>query len=132
MTDEDVQVVRAAWEAWRDEGPRGILAFLHPEIEWTPAEGEPESETCRGIDAVTRLVCSWQDAFSEFRPESQEFDDAGEAVLVSLCFSARAHGGGAVMELPETHVVRVREGKIAEVSAFRTVEEARRALRRPF
>jgi hypothetical protein len=45
VTDEDVQIVRAAWGAWRDEGPRGILAFLHPEVEWTPAEGEPESET---------------------------------------------------------------------------------------
>jgi ketosteroid isomerase-like protein len=129
MSSEDVEVVRNAWAAWQRDGPQALLESCDPEIEWTVTEDEPESGTFRGIEAVTELVRSWQQAFEEFRAEPYEFEDAGDAVLVSLCFSARAHGGEAVMEVEETHVVKLRGGKIAEIREYRTMEQARKALK---
>ena len=41
--------------------------------------------------------------------------------------SGTFHGGDAVMEVDETHVVRLRGGKIAEIREYRTMEQARKA-----
>jgi ketosteroid isomerase-like protein len=130
MASEDVEVVRNAWAAWQGDG-QSILEYCDPEVEWTTAEDEPESGTFRGIAAVTELVRGWQEAFDEFRGETHAFEDAGDAVLVSLRFYARARGGDAVMEVDETHVVRLRGDKIIEIREYRTIEQARKALKRP-
>jgi ketosteroid isomerase-like protein len=127
----DAQVVRDAWARWLRDGPEAILPYLDAEIEWTPPQDEPDSATHRGRAAVVGLLTAWREAFAELRADPIEFEEVGGRVVISVVYCARAHGGDAVIETSEAHVVRLRDGKIVEVQGFRTLEQARRTLGRP-
>ena len=129
MASEHVQVVREAWTTWLRDGPHAILPYLHPEVEWTPPEDEPDSAVHRGHAAVLDLLTGWLEAFEEFRAEPLEVEEAGDFVVISVVYCARMHGGDAVIETSEVHLVKMRDGKIAEVRGFRTIEQAQRSLR---
>jgi ketosteroid isomerase-like protein len=128
----DVQVVRDAWAAWLRDGPEAILPFLHPDVEWTPPQDEPDSATHHGPAAAVGFLRAWLDAFAELRADPIEFTDAGDRVVITVVYCVRAHGAGAMIETPEVHVVALRDHKIVEVRGYRTIEQARRTLaRRP-
>jgi ketosteroid isomerase-like protein len=124
MTDDNVRIVRqllAAWEVRDDEAGR---ALLDPEIEWHPAADEPETETLHGIAEVERLLDQWVESFDDLRVEPREFIAANDCVVVPLRVTGRLRGSDSEVAIEETHVYRVRDGRIAEVWDFRTTEEA--------
>jgi ketosteroid isomerase-like protein len=98
MSQENVEAVRRAFEAWNADDLDAFLAELDPEVEWHPSI-EPALEggetTYRGHDGARK---AWEDyrggAWERLTVRIQEIRDLGESVLVlgHLDLTARTTG----------------------------------------
>ena len=55
MSDEDVSVVRAAYEAYGQGEVNRLLELVDPDLEWTyldPSMAEPQPQTCHGREQL--------------------------------------------------------------------------------
>ena len=128
MSQENVEIVQAAWEAWNAGDIGSATSAFHPEVRWHVAEDEPDAETVVGIEGVVREATSWAAAFEDFRGEPQEFIDVGERVVVLIHFRGRARETDSYVEIEETQVYLLRDRKIIEVREYRSRAEALEAV----
>lgn len=129
MSDESVDVVRAAFEAWRG-GADSLLDFLSDDIDWEVRPDLPDAGRYRGHDGFRRLSARFDDVMDDmwFRP--MELIAVGEdRVVVPLRWGGRGKGSGLPFEeRAETWVFTVADGKITRVKEFATREEALTAV----
>jgi ketosteroid isomerase-like protein len=129
MSEESVDVVRAAFDAWR--GRRDwFVEFLSEEIDWEVRPDLPDAGRYRGHDGFRRLSARFDDVMEDiwFRP--QELIAVGEnQVVVPLTWGGRGKGSGLNFEeRAETWVFTVSGGKITRVKEFATREQALTAV----
>lgn len=129
MSRENVEMVRAAANAFEEGGIEAGLAYLHPEIEWEARLDLPDSEVYKGHDGVRRLLARFTEVVDDvwFRP--REVIDAGDRVIVPIRWGGTGRASGiALEEREETWVYSFREGKIARVQEFATKGAALEAV----
>lgn len=124
MSAENVEVVRQAFRAWDANDLEAARSVVHEDIEFRAAREEPEVGAVRGVEAVASFLNQWRDTFDELRAEPLEFIDLGECVVVPLHISAHLPASEAEVTHDETHVYRLRDGKIAEIHDFHSRKEA--------
>src|SRR4051794_27681978 len=98
MAEDNVAVVRRIFEALGQRDPEPALALFADDVEWTPAQDEPETATLHGKEAMQGLWLQWMTAFDDFRWETLEYIDVGEVVLVPLKFSGKMRDSGAEVD----------------------------------
>jgi uncharacterized protein len=118
MSQENVQIVRRAIEAYGREGLDGTLRYYHPEIEWTSTGGYIEPGTYRGHEGLRRYMGSMEGEFDGLRIEPVELIDAGEQVVSSVRISGRGRASGAPVELTLISVGSVRDGMVHRVRNY--------------
>src|SRR5436309_7144032 len=128
MSQENVEIVRRALEAFAQGGLDATLRFYDPEVTWEEALDEPEAETYRGHDGLRALVEKWLVPFDDLRIEPEEFIDAGETVVMPYRFRGRERSSGNDITAPETWVFSLRDGRICEVREYRHKAEALEAV----
>jgi len=128
MSQENVEIVRRALNAFEQGGVDAILPFNAVDVTWQEAADEPEGETYRGHDGLRALVRKWLVPFDDLRIEPEEFIDAGEAVVMPYTLRARQRSSGKDITGPETWVFSLRGGKICEVRMYRHKAEALEAV----
>ena len=124
MSQENVEIVRAGYEAYNRGDVEAALATLHPSIEWWPAADEPMTDPYRGHDGYRNLVAGAREAFPDLQVEVEELSVAGGCVVACVRFSGRGRDSGVPFEIRETHVARFRDGKVIEVREYRDKDEA--------
>ena len=133
MSQRNVDLVRDSLEAFgRGEFDTAFDSF-DPEIEWTTAEDEPDSQTYVGIPAVRRFVEHLADPWADrFGPaiEFGDLIDRGDWVVAPWTGRVHGYGSGIEIDISETYAVLVRDGRIARVVEYRTVDEALDAIAR--
>jgi hypothetical protein len=108
-----VEIVKRSYAAFADGDLDGVLADLHPDIEWQQAQGLPHGGVYHGIDAVRRNIFEPLDAewWAEFAAEPSEFLDAGADVVVLGRYLGVAKGTGKLLDVPFVHVWAMKDGK---------------------
>jgi ketosteroid isomerase-like protein len=110
MSQQNVERLRAGYEAFNSGDLDTALRELHPDIElYVPETAMDAPRPVRGVDAVRRYLAP--DAFAEQRFEPEEFIDHGNVVLVRGRAWVRGRGSGIGLEQTVFHVWEVREGK---------------------
>ena len=99
MSEENVEVVRRAIEAYGREGLDGVLGYYDPEIEWTSTGDYIERATYRGHDGLRRYLGTMEGEFKDLRIEPVELIDAGEQVISSVRFTGRGKASDAPVEM---------------------------------
>ena len=128
MTETNLDLVRAGFEAFNESGVEGILRFIHPEFEAsTPPELASEPDTYRGHDGVRRYFDSFYEAMDEIRWEAHSFQQAGERVIVEFTLHARGKSTGLEFGQDAVQVWEIRDGKAIGLKLYPTLEEARAA-----
>jgi ketosteroid isomerase-like protein len=119
MSQQDVEMVRAAYEAFNRQDIPAVLATYDPSIEWTEGGGgRAPAGTFRGPEAVAQEVFALVPrSFTEFRADPERFIDAGEHVVVIGRFRGKATRG-ATLDAPFVHVQRVRNGRITRFENY--------------
>ena len=116
----NVDVIRAAYDAFERGDRDGALACCVDDVEWVQAQGLPHGGTYRGVDEVRRnvfapLAASWWDTFSA---PPDEFLDAGDTVVVLGRYRGVAKGTGRVLDVPFVHVWDMADGRCTRFRQF--------------
>jgi len=117
MSQENVEVVRAAFEAWNAGDMDALRELYDPDVITRAPEGWPEPGPFVGRDAVMRefeqLRATWDaDAVEPI----SDYIDAGERVVVRMIWHGAGVGPEANMEM--THVYTVRRRRVFFIEYF--------------
>jgi len=117
MSQENVEVVRAAFAAW-NAGDMDALRELHdPDVIARPVEGWPEPGPYMGREAVMRWFEQLRETWDADALELiSDFIDVGDRVAVRWIWHGAGHGPEANVEA--TSVLTVRKGKVIGVEQF--------------
>ena len=129
MSQENVDIARAAFEAWNAGELQDVPSYFHPELVYHPRADEPDPSPHVGRDAYERLMYGFIDSFSEVTFEVLELIDAGDHVIVSTVLHAVPHGqGNASVRDTYVFVHKLRDGKVVRYEWFHEPTEASEAL----
>ena len=128
MAQEVLAMVRAGYEAFNRGDVEASLATLHPDLEWWPAGDEPITDPYRGHDGYRKLVTGIREAVPDLQIDVEELFAAGDCVVACLRFWGQGRDSGVPVEIRETHVARLRDGKVIEVREYREKEAALEAV----
>jgi len=113
MSQENVEVVQAALEAWGRGGFDALAEFCDTGIDWRAAEGAPDDAgPIHGLDAMRAYMQDWLDDFDELSLEFEELIDAGEQVVAVQRLSGRGKASGIETKIRFAVVYTIRNGKI--------------------
>jgi ketosteroid isomerase-like protein len=125
MSQENVEIVRAALETTSIRDIDGVIERLDPEVRFDLSERVFNPGIYEGHDGFRRFVQEIDEVWEDFRIEPLEFIDAGEdKVVVSYLVHARGKGSGVDVELPSTSVYTLRRGKLIEARMYREHRDA--------
>jgi ketosteroid isomerase-like protein len=133
MSKENVEIVRAAFEAWNagELQLQDVLSHFHPELVYHPRADEPDPSPHVGRDAYERLLYGFVDSFSEVTFEVLELIDVGDHVIASTVLHAVLRGQGSAsagVSDPYVFVYKLRDGLVVEGWEYRTKQEALEAV----
>jgi ketosteroid isomerase-like protein len=129
---EGINVAAIDWDV---EAIREILGRAYsPDVELRTLEsgiGSGVGEFYRGSDGVVRYLREWLEPFSEYHVENLDYIEAGDCVLVPSRQWGVGSGSGARVEIELTILYELRDGQIARVHQYDTLEEALEAAGLP-
>jgi ketosteroid isomerase-like protein len=128
MSEENVEVVRAAYEAFARDGLDRFLEHFTDDVEYRVLAGAPDElihGPCHGKDAVRAWLQDWIDMFDGFWQQLVELIDAGgDTVFTAERFGGRARLSGVEADSPNWTLFTIRDGKIASGHEYATREQA--------
>ena len=127
MSEENVEVVQASFEAWNAGDMDAFRELHHPDAILRMAEGWPEPGPYFGRDAVMREYKQLRDTWKG-RDTSEligDFIDVGDRVVVRFIWRGAGHGPESNMDF--TVVYTVRKGSILVAEYFLDHAEALQA-----
>ena len=116
MSQENVEVVKAAFEAWNAGNMDAYREFYDPDAILRSPEGWPEPGPFVGREAVMREWEQFREAWDADAVEPLKFIDAADRVVVRQITRGTGQGPEVNMEL--TNVMTVRKGKIVYQEFF--------------
>jgi ketosteroid isomerase-like protein len=125
MSEENVEIVRAATKAMIRGDARAALEALDPEIKWhATVGGVDEGRVYRGREEVAQAFVDYFQTWERIELRAERFFDAGAEVVVFWHEVAKGRASGAVVETDTGTVNTVRDGKIAVVRSYMDRAEA--------
>ena len=110
MSQENVERLRAGYEAFNSGDLEGALRYVDEDIEFRRVETAMDAVVVlRGVDAIREYLVP--DAFAEQTFEPEEFIDRGDLVLVRGTGRVRGRGSGIGLQQTAFHIWEIRDGK---------------------
>ena len=131
MRDEDLEGLRASYEALNRGDIEGTVEALAPNAEWHESSELPDSGVFRGRDAVRSFLEDFLEQWSEFRQEIEEVLVEGDRAALFIHLTARGRESGARVDARYAHLWTVRDSKGVRVDAYYDRDAALRALTSP-
>ena len=110
MSAENVEVARAAYEAFRRGDLEGVGTYFADDVVWESPDTLPIGGVFRGRDAVLGSFAEIPKYWSEFSVDPDEYIDAGEHVVVRGVQSVTGPGGST--ESRYLHLFTLSNGKV--------------------
>jgi ketosteroid isomerase-like protein len=127
MSQENVEIVRASFEAWNAGDRDAFRALYDPDTILRMPEGWPEPGPYFGREAVMREFEQVREAWdADVAEPISGFIDVGDRVAVRYIW--RGAGQGPAADLKLTGVWTVRKGSILAAEFFRDYAEALETL----
>src|SRR5687767_12053260 len=117
MSQENVEIVRAANDAFLAGDVEAALDALDPEIEWhATVGGIDEGRVYHGRDQVVQAFADYFAVWERMEMRADKYIDAGgDEVVVFHHEVAKGRESGALVETDTGTVQTVRDGKIVRV-----------------
>ncbi len=130
MSQENVEVVRAAWKAWERGDMDALFDTYDSAIVWDQSHyGTAElSGVYHGHDGVREFFRAWLGPFDGYYGHADEFIDAGDAVVVSVRQGGRGKESGVEVEMTVWQAYWIRKGLIVEIAPYETRADALEAV----
>jgi ketosteroid isomerase-like protein len=125
MSNENVGLIRRAYQAYASGDLDGMLALVDPELEWTyldPALERPSPQVCHGRQELEQVLRQW--AEHGLWAELEEVTSNGELVMVGVRTPGVDARHGRRGDDRAYSVFTVREGRIVALRDCRDRQEA--------
>ena len=129
MSQQNVEIVRKAIEAWNQREADLLLSYAAPEIEWMPAgPAAVERAVYRGHDEVASAYAAVWETWDLFRFEGSQLRDLGDSVL--WLGRVKMRGSTSHVELDQEFAAHwmLRDGKLIRIQAFLSWQDALEAI----
>jgi ketosteroid isomerase-like protein len=132
MSEENVEVVRAIYDAVGRRDAASVFALYDPDVE-VDGSRLPEAQLTgwtfmRGHDDLRAFYREWYEAWENAEDDCEELIDAGEHVISVVVRRGRGRTSGVEVEITRrAGVWTIRNGKVVRVVWFTSSEEAREA-----
>lgn len=125
MTEENVDIVRAAFDATQRRDRDAFRRLYHPDIEWEDV-GRLWGDwgTRRGLDDLRDAFLTYFAAWEQPAFELERIVDAGDQVVAFVRASGRGRESGLVIDQVIPQVWTLRSGRVVRVRAYREEAEA--------
>ena len=127
MSQQDVDTVRSAYEAFGRQDIPGVLDTFGDDIQWDVPESLPFGGVFNGKDEVARFFGSLGDYYDELRVEPDEYLEAGEQVVVLGNHHGKVKDGDS-FDARFAMVWTMRDGKAAAFKEYTDTAPIDRAL----
>ncbi len=126
MSRQNVDVVRAVFDAQRRRDWQAFRDLYDPEIEWDDVAGLwGDWGKRRGFQAVRDAWVTWFEAFDQVDFDIESVLQAGDDVVItSIRMSGRGRESGLPVEQRISVVWTMRDGRVARVRGYRDRAEA--------
>lgn len=125
MSQQNVQIVRQAFESFNRRDLAGAVAVFEQEAEWVPYLAALEEEIYRGRDDIETM---WREVLRDVPDFHIEFvqvvADSPDLVVVEVEFQGMGKASGADIRTTVYQAASFRDGKVTRVQGFRTAAEA--------
>jgi ketosteroid isomerase-like protein len=120
MSQENVEVVREAFESYLSGDWEKTAQLLDPEVEFHGTVGGlEEGRVAHGLpEAVQVFEEEDLEAWEERRLEAEEFIDAGDNVVVLMHEYRRGRGSGVELETDTAVVCAVSAGRVVRLQGY--------------
>jgi ketosteroid isomerase-like protein len=132
MSQENVEVVRRAWQAFVNGGVEATFDLWTDDCIFEDFPEMPESAVYVGRDGLIEAVEHFTEMWTDLAWEPLEFIDAGESLVIAV-IAIRGQGGssGAPLDAIATWLYEMRDGRVFRARAFTTKEQALEAAGLP-
>jgi ketosteroid isomerase-like protein len=124
VSPDDIEVVRAAYEAYARGDLAAAAAAYAPDNEWDVHRLRPDADTTRGVDELAEGIGTWRDAWRDHFFELESLTPAGDAIVAVINEGGVGRTSGAPVRFRYGQIIVVRNGKIAKTVVYRDPEEA--------
>jgi ketosteroid isomerase-like protein len=124
MSEENVEVMRTAMEAFNRRDGDGFDALLAPDAEVVPVRASLEGTTYRGGDAGTQYCAAVERSWEDLGWEIDELRDRGDAVLALGHIRGQGRDSGVTIDSRAGWIAQFREGRIVRFQTYADRNEA--------
>ena len=126
MSQENVQIVKVAYDTFASRGLEPFMERFTADVEYRAVVGAPDDRgPIHGKEAVQAWLQDWIDMFDGFRMELVELVDAGEEMLVGAeRYGGRAKLSGVDIDSTIWTVFTISDGKIGSGHEYSSREQA--------
>lgn len=124
MSQQNVDLVRAGYDAFACGDYAFMLDRFDPDIEVTEPAGFPDARTYHGPPGVLEAIANWAGGWQDFHQDVERIIDAGDQVVGLVRHHGRGKQSGAPVELRLGYLHTIKNGKIVRWEMFETWDEA--------
>jgi ketosteroid isomerase-like protein len=128
MSQENVEVAKAALEAFQQRDIDRFLSYIHREVEWNSRVGELEG-THHGHDGVRWWWAALLEVFPDWSPTIREVRELDDFVLFHADIAASGAGSGLGVDQDFWQVAEIQGGRIVWYRTYPTEQEASKPWR---
>ncbi len=125
MSEENVELVRQAFEAFNEGGADAAEVFYDPAVVLDNSQSPfPDAGVYRGLESVRKWFEGLAEAFGDISYEVEAVRDLGDQVAVSLRVRGSGPHSGIDVDYRFAPLITMRDGKIVRVDRFTDLPEA--------
>jgi len=128
MSQENVEIVRRAFDAFNARDVDELVGLSAEDCEWRPFRAQLEGIVYRGHEGVRQFLSDIDEDWQAFRIDPLEFHDRRERVAVIGRVSARGRGSSLEIDSIAGFVHELDQGRIRRVTSHSDAEAALEAV----
>jgi ketosteroid isomerase-like protein len=130
MSQQNVDIVRASWDAWSRGDMDALFEFYDPAVEWDMTHSYiPDMGVFHGHDGIREFFRELREFFAEYHAEPEQFIAADDSVVVRVKQAGRGKVSTVGVEMPTYwQLYTLRDGRAVRVAVYRDEAEALKAV----
>ena len=129
MSQENVEVVRRAYEALNAGDIDGLVTLCHEDFNLDMSDRVFNPERYRGHDGIRRFYAEVHDPWERYVWEAEELHDKGDVVVALVRARGWGRGSGLEVDRKAAMIWTVHDGKASELRFYRHREAALEVVR---
>jgi uncharacterized protein len=124
MSEENLRVVRAGFDAFSRGDMPAMLELADPSVVFTPIPDTPDVQSFHGHQGLLQGIAQSTGIWDDFSPELREMRDFDDHVLASCRWWGRGPSSGIQIEADIYALFSLCEGKLVRWQFFASEQQA--------